>query len=320
MIRRILVPLDGTPFSECAIPYAVAIARRAQAVLELVHVHVPKLHDAPAAVTPYAYQHAPDYSVIADDDEFDAEAHWLEEHAARLRETTGLTISAFTVTGHPAETLCEEVAALAADLVIMATHARTGIDRLRFPAVADVVVRHAAAPVLLIPPAEDGTSAQAPTKFRRMLIPLDGSAFSEQVLPAARTLAFLMGAQPWLLHVVTPYSPPLRSDPAPGAIGDNPRAGEEYLAGVARAMAGINGSVVTTTMLDRRPADAICEAANDPDVDLVAMATHGRGGLSRLLLGSTGDEVVRHTNKPVLLFRPSTADALRDVFDPYSVR
>jgi len=313
MIRRILVPLDGTAFSESAIPWAVAIARHADATLELVHVHVPKLHDVPAAVTPYAYQHAPDYSVIADDEAFDAEASWLEERASKLRDSTGLPVAASTVVGHPAETLCEEVAALGVDLVVMATHARAGFERYRFPAVAELLVRHAAAPVLLIPPAEGTGTERLPVRFRRMLIPLDGSAFSEQILPAARTLSLLTGAQPWLLHVVRPYSPPTRND-------DNgyPLNGDDYLATIAHSLTPVTGTATTTTMVDQRPADAICEAACDPDVDLIAMATHGRGGLSRVVLGSTGDEVVRNTDKPVLLYRPRVADALRNVFDPYT--
>jgi len=313
MIRCILVPLDGTPFSESAIPWAVAIARSANAALELVHVHVPKLHDVPAAVTPYAYQHAPDYSVIADDEEFDAEASWLENRAFELRARTGLAVSASTVVGHPAETLCEEVVALGADLVVMATHARAGFERYRFPAVADLLVRHASAPVLLIPPAEGTDTERLPVQFRRMLVPLDGSAFSEQILPAVRSFGQLTGAQPWLLHVVTPYSPTTRTDDDGYALN-----GDEYLATIAHSLTPVTGPVTTTTMVDRRPADAICEAASEPEVDLIAMATHGRGGMSRVLLGSTGDEVVRSTSKPVLLFRPRVTDALRDAFDPYT--
>lgn len=322
MIRRILVPLDGTAFSEYAIPFAVALARRAPATLELVHVHVPKLHDGAAAVTPFSYENAPDYAVIEDDEEFDGEVAWLEARAHALRAETGLPVVAYTVTGDPGETLCEEVAALSADLVVMATHARGGIERVRLGSIADIVVRHATAPVLLVHPPNGEATPPVDPQFRRMLIPLDGSTFSEQVLIHARDLARVTGAQPWLLHVVSPFPPASRrgSLSEAGAIERQHQTGEEYLASIAHAISPVTGAVLTTTVVDRRPAAAICDAASDPNVDIIAIATHGRGGISRWLLGSTGDEVMRSTHKPVLLFRPRVNDLLRDVFEVYGTR
>lgn len=319
MIRRIVVPLDGTAFGEYAIPWAVAIARQARATIELVHVHVPHQHDHMSSITPFAYEHAPDYDLVDDDEELDAEMQWLIRRAQELRAETGLPILARTVRGRVGEALCEECAALAADLVVMATHARGGFERVRLGSVGDTIVRQVSAPVLLIRPPD--AEATPPTKpaFRRILVPLDGSAFSEQVLPHVRELARSTGAQPWLLHVVSPNLGASRrgSRNEEGTIEKRFRAGESYLEGVAAALGETTEPVLTTTLVDRLPAAAIKEAASDAQVDMIAIATHGRGGISRLLLGSTGDEVVRNAGKPVLLYRPRVSDELRDVFDVY---
>ncbi len=318
MIRRILVPVDGTPFGEYAIPYAVALATRACATIELVHVHVPVLPEPGPAISPFAAR-APDYGWIGGQHALDRAAEWLEVRARALHATTGLEVVARTVRGRPGEALCEEIAALRADLVVMATHARGGLKRARLGSIADLVVRHAAAPVLLVHPPDETASPPLQPTFRRILIPLDGSRFSEQILPHARELSRLTGAQPLLLHVVVPFPPASRRGSLRDAetVEEQRRCGTEYLGDIARGLMARTGPVATLTCIDRRTPVAILEVANDPAIDVIALATHGRGGASRLLFGSTSDEVVRHTTKPVLLYRPHAADLLRDVFSVY---
>lgn len=317
MIRRIIVPLDGTAFGEYAIPYAVAIARRAKAAIELVHVRLPRT----LVVT---LPPAADSGIVPVDDIaplFD-DAEWLEERARALRATTGLRVVARTVCGHPGEALCEEIAALATDLVVMSTHARGGLLRMRLGSVGDMLVRHAAAPVLLVQPPEQTAAPPAEPQFRRVLIPLDGSPFAEQVLAPAGELMHLTGARPWLLHVVAPLPGPARRHTRidDRTVHEQQRNAEEYLAGIARALGHDDRPITCTTVIGRQPACVIRDAAAQPDVDIVALATHGRGGITRLLVGSTGDVVLRSVTKPVLLYRPSVGDPLRGVFDPYGER
>ena len=228
MIHRILVPLDGTAFGEYALSYAVPLARRAHAAIALVHVR-------------------PDFAPEPD-------PHWLERRAHSLRLTGRVAVLARTIQGSIAEALCEEVAGLKTDLVVMATHARTGLSRARLGSVGDVLVRQAAAPVLLVQPPDETATPPYDPAFKRILIALDGSAFARQILPHAREFARVSGA----------------------------------------ALAFVR-AVAT---------DAIIEAAGAHGADVIAVATHGRGGVSRLLVGSTADALVRSTNIPVLLFRP----------------
>lgn len=228
MIHRILVPLDGTAFGEYALSHAVTLARRAHAAIALVHVR-PGFEPEP-------------------------NARWLERRAHALRITGHVAVLARTIQGSIAEALCEEIAGLKTDLVVMATHARSGLSRARLGSVGDVLVRQAAAPVLLLqPPGEAAPSPRAPG-FKRILVALDGSAFARQVLPHARELSRVSGA----------------------------------------ALSFVRTSATSE----------VSAAATARGADIIAIATHGRGGLSRLLLGSTADELVRSTSTPVLLFRP----------------
>ena len=239
MIHRILVPLDGTAFGEYALSHAVALAQRAHAAIALVHVRP-------------GFEAEPD-------------PHWLERRAHALRITGNVAVLARTIQGTIAEALCEEIAGLKTDLVVMATHARSGLSRARLGSVGDVLVRQAAAPVLLLQPPSEAASPPRSAGFRRILVVLDGSAFGRQVLPHARELSRVTGAA--LSFVRT----------------------------------SITGEIIA--------------AATTRGADIIAIATHGRGGLSRLLLGSMADELVRSTSTPVLLFRPGPS-ALRRVLVP----
>jgi len=146
--------------------------------------------------------------------------------------------------------------------------------------------------------------------MERILVPLDGSALSEAIVPAAEVLARDYGAGLLLLRVV-----PTRTAPGSGVLEPDARAGraEAYLGRIAedlqrRGVSQVRRSVwYWSGQVDR----AIAEAALQNRVDLIAMTTHGRGGLSRLLLGSVAESVVRRAPAPVLLVRgqPSWRDA-----------
>lgn len=163
-------------------------------------------------------------------------------------------------------------------------------------------------------PAEPATS----TELRRILVPLDGSKLAEQVLELARELSELFGTEYWLLRVVEPfqydgYVPP-RDAPTlePDQIHVLDNEAHTYLRDVAAEMR-CEGCVVEARVVQaHRAAPAILDAAEYYDSDLIALATHGRGGLRRVLLGSVADTVVRGAACPVLVLRPrqpATTDA-----------
>lgn len=305
MLRTLLVPLDGSSFGEHALPYAGHIAEATGARIELAHVHLPHVPETDVeGITPYQFERVVEYDHQADSTAVESERRQLQERAARLAEGGGIETGARVLRGSVAATLHRHAEALRADLVVMASHGRGGLSRAWLGSVADYLIRHASMPVLLVRP--DETRASRPEALARILVPLDGSSFSEQVLGPLTDLAEPLQARVTLLRVLTPVmrygGPPAELDSEP-VMQERASAGE-YLQGLASRLARILPEVDTDVVAHPQAATAILDAADRHACGLIALATHGRGGIARLLLGSTADKVVRATGVPVLAFRP----------------
>lgn len=282
MYHRVMVPLDGTSFGEHAIPTALRIASRTGAAVDLVHVHVRLPDDGLSAFTPYQYQQVTRHYVTWDDENLRRELAELQEKADSLARESGLSVTARILSGEVVDALHTEADRFHADLIVMATHARTGLARARAGSVADVVVRRATMPVLLLQPTDGAETAAPAPPFRRVLVPLDGSPFSEEVLDPAEAFARVHDAELRLIHVVE-------------------RRG--WLHRGHRQVAGASARPVETVDAVR-VRDGILDAARRWDADVIAIATHGRGGVSRMLVGSTASDLLAGTHLPVLLHRP----------------
>lgn len=292
--RTILVPLDGSPFGEQALPFAAGAALRTGAVLQLVHVH---RSDTVETITP--------------DPRWDEAFRRQQEEylAAVAREVSrrhGVEARTEVVTGTPVYTLVQWTEKPGADLVVMTTHGRSGISRLWLGSVADGMVRGAKIPVLLIRPDEDDSPDRPAAEFREVLVPLDGSRLSEQVLERVLALTGVQDVRYTLLHIVAPA---LRLD-GKGLHVDEAREAElearaaEQLAATARRLHERGPEVRYEVVAHPVPPQYIVEYAEEHSIELIAMTTHGRGGLSRLILGSVADKVLRASPVPLLLYRP----------------
>ncbi len=142
-------------------------------------------------------------------------------------------------------------------------------------------------------------------KLGKMLIPLDGSPLAEAVLPRAVELAKDSGAKVELLRAVEAYTLP-GVDPTEAQI-KVVEEGEAYLRDVAGRLKAEGVRSVETSVWYGPAANAIVEAARLHKVDLIAMTTHGRSGLGRLILGSVAESVLRGTTVPILLIRAARA-------------
>ncbi len=279
MIRRIVVPLDGSAFAEYALPFALEVARATGAALELVHVDS-GTHRAHGSAEP------------SDADER------LDALAARLETETGVPTTARVLRGVVAATL-EAYVRAGDDLVVMATHGRSGPSRAWLGSVADELVRRVDAPVLLVRPPDTLTAAPPLPRFERVLVPLDGSGFAEKVLDALAPLFDALDSRLTLLAAVP------TEDAASKFIGpalynveeERTRLGD-YLRSVEERFPRASTREVVVAPSAAR---AILRRAESDDCDLVAMATHRRGGLGRLVLGSVADKVLRGSRRPVLL-------------------
>jgi nucleotide-binding universal stress UspA family protein len=309
MYRSILVPLDGSEFGEQALPLALSIARRAGASLRLVHVAIP-------LVTNYA-----EAFVMPDDLEARVrarQADYLNETASRLLVSSLVPVTTALLDGDVVTAIRDHAAAAGVDLVVMTTHGRGPLGRFWLGSVADELVRRLPIPLLLVRPSDRPPEPGHEPVLRHLLIPLDGSPLAEQIIEPAVALGTLMDADYTLLRVLEPMLPvgyPLEG----GTIGEATRklldqvqtAHEElrrearrYLAGIAEDLQerGLHAQVRVTTA--DQPAAAILDAATPPACDLVAVETHGRRGLTRVLLGSVADKLIRGAPVPVLVHRP----------------
>ncbi|HKJ93922.1 MAG TPA: universal stress protein [Longimicrobiales bacterium] len=306
MYERIVVPLDGSGFGDAALPFAESIARRSGAAVDLVHVHLPAARTpSQASLTPYRYE-----GVEAAEHPFDVEcqereAAEIEDRARRMLHGAGVPASTRILHGPVPAALAQDARAASADLVVMATHGGVSPTGARMKSVAEQLVRHLDGPFLLLrpDPVRDGRIEPG---FSRILVALDGSAFSEQILGPAVEMARLYDARLLLALVVSPAaSVGLRVvglDPA--GLQARRDDAEAYLTRLAAQLAARVPEPDVLVRVGRHAAASILECARTEGADLVAMATHGRGGVSRLLLGSTAQEVVRRSDRPLLLYRP----------------
>jgi nucleotide-binding universal stress UspA family protein len=304
MYRSLLVPLDGSAFGEQALPAALSIARRAGAALRVVHVHVPYTLTYGDSLAPFAD--------AVEERTLRSEHGYLDELTQKLASATSLPVTFALIEGTAvAEKLEADAAANQIELIVMTTHGRGPMSRLWLGSVADELVRRSSTPILMIRPGNQSLDLSQETAFQHILVPLDGSDCAEQALEQAIALGSLMQSQYTLVRVVGVLVP-LRPDPlsyaAVGAIQpslEERRAqAEAYLQQKAGALRQRGLTVETQTIIDHQPALAILNAAQVLNADLIAMTTHGYRGLTRLLLGSVADKVLRGASTPVLLQRP----------------
>lgn len=307
MFRTVLVPFDGSSFGDQAVPMAVAIARRTGATLHLLHVHVPAIPlSAMGEVSPLSIDPA------WEREGRERERAHLTEVADGVREQERLQVAATLLDGIVPDAILAHAGDIDADLIVMATHGRGGVSRAWLGSVADEIMRRTTIPVLLVrPEAVEGEAPRIVPSLGRVLVPLDGSPLAEQVLDAARSLAEATDGELVLLRVT---SPPYLTTFAPDApiivIDDQMLAAEReeatrYLDHIAAELREAGLRVETMLVQHARPAQAILVAAANARVGTVAIATHGRGGLARLFLGSVADKVIRGGSRTTLVVRPA---------------
>lgn len=297
--RSILVPLDGSALAEQALPIAVAIAERARSKIKLVLVHPPLLLMEPG----------PAYTKLELAMQ-KADREYLRSLVGRLRERLGRALSSAVLEGPVAPTLARYVRELGTDLLVMTTHGRGGLQRAWLGSVADQLIRTSEVPILIIRPRE-GVGPESFMGLTEVLVPLDGSPLAEAVLEPAAALARLWDSEISLVQVVRPVV--LTSDPPlPFPIGYSDQvtairreSAQDYIRDVAERLreSGVKASGVA--VIGGGTADTLLDLARPERVSLLAVATHGRGGLRRLVLGSVADKLVRAAEVPVLVVRPT---------------
>jgi len=311
MIRSILVPLDGSSFGEHALPLAMTMAKQMSASLNLIHVH--SLLDA-------TYAELQVFDNTLDQELRNKEREYLHEVQKKVQDRLSVPVTIRNVDGDVATVIREQAASLQASWVVMATHGRGPMGRFWLGSVADELARSLPISLVLVHPGEGTPDLSKDAPIQHMLIPLDGTPAAENILEPALTLGLASKADFTLLRVVTPVYPmTLPAEPAIfGSVAtdvmervekmhaDLKREANAYLDKTADQLRqrhpGIQ--VLTRVVIEEQPGVAILDCAKAP-IDMVAIESHGRGGLSRMLLGSTADKVIRGSKLPVLVHKPT---------------
>jgi len=296
--KQIVVPLDGSAFAESALPLALALSAKTKAAVQLVTVVEP--------IPAFAYE------------EWESAAkEWSEEYLAavadRISVAAGGKVTRALHSGHVVDTLIDAAKVVGADLVVMATHGRGALSRAWLGSVADGVMRRAEIPLLFVRPEDGETPPLEPRKdFETILVPLDGTELSESALAHATELGELFGCAYHLTRIVS-YPIDIASPYLPHTVQMNQTVlaeakadAAEYLEERADLIRKRGLRVTTSVIVDAQAGQGILSEAEAVGCDLIAMATHGRKGVGRLVLGSAADKVLRGTHVPLLLYRPAT--------------
>jgi nucleotide-binding universal stress UspA family protein len=305
MYKVIMVPTDGSGFDREAIRVALRLAERCDAKIRLVRVLATGSFFGMAAAEDPAT--APDLARS----ERDRALSELYALAAECRATSKADISVDLHAGPVNDVLQGYARRNDVDLIVISTHARSGITRLSMGSVTDSLIRHTTIPVLVVKPSTSYLNPQVREAFRRIVVPLDGSSLAEQILSRVLTLANLEEAEITLLNVLVPESYSQREMAAPNLPwwDKDVSVAQSYLFRIATNLRRAGVPVTTDIVISENIAGAIGDFASREKADLIAIATHGRGGLNRMLHGSVADAVMHSTRMSMLVFKPDKVEA-----------
>ncbi len=319
MLKRTLVPLDGSPLAENAVRAAARIARATNGTIVLLRVI-----GVPTTYSPFVYGADMAQSPQLAQDLIDLEQDTAEKYLAditRINLLAGIQVDTTIVPGSAGISILDAAKEESVDVIVMSSHGETGFKRFALGSVAQYVSRHSSVPVLVLHGDEPEPFSSPADSSRSIaaLVALDGSELAEAVLePAAYAVAALAAPNQGRLLLSTVANKQAESVK---------RGSEEFMRDEAKkyltAMVDrIKGSEVGTLNLtigwsieeSKDVANALIEAAESGKVvesseefsgcDLIAIATHGRGGFKRLMAGSVTESILGRTELPMLIVRP----------------
>lgn len=293
MIKRVLIPLDGSELAEKVVPHLVRLVAAERTEILLISA-------LSRAIPAFA-----DLAIPALDEVITLAGSEIEDSVSRVEgqlRQLGFSVSRQYLLGLPSDCILQMAEEEHIDLIAMSTHGRTGVGRALLGSVADQVVRHTQKPVLLT---SSKTVSRTEPSLQTVLVPLDGTRFAESALPFAQRFAQEQGATLLLLRVIEPPNlsePELMSGSSQSleVIQESlVKIATSYLERIRRRLqlAGVNA---TQQVEMGQPAFAITQTANSENVDLIVMSTHGRTGIERLVYGSVASQVIHDATCPIL--------------------
>lgn len=322
MFKRILVPLDGSPRAEGALPVAIRIAKAAgeEGAVLLVRVVNP--------MNEYWTSGALLADATMPQTLIDAEISEASKYLVRITESydfADVTLETAVLFGPVASTILMTATEHKADMIVMCSHGYTGMRRWVMGSITEKVARHSSLPVFILRegyvlPTSHATGETTPAV--RTLVPLDGSPYAKTALvPAAYLTAAFAGKQQGELHLLRVVAPVDEPDDVLEETKIVHKASKYLQATIGHIEEGLVAAPASNLKLtlgwsvavDTDVAAAIVHVAEQGDAagtaskqpfDMVVMATHGRGGLQRWAMGSVTERVLNTTRLPLLVVRP----------------
>ena len=276
MPRDVLIPTDGSPLSVDALE--AAIATFPDGNVTLLYVIDPRY--------------------TTGDDERRPERVFSE--LLDIAERNGVEVDTEIRVGHPSREIIRFSEAAAVDDIIIGSHGRERISRILLGSVAERVLRRAPVPVTIVRP-------QQRLGTEHYVVPIDGSEQSTKALEYA--LSVFPDVETTILHAIDPMETHYGEGQLVHTEAEYERIRDEadQLLADAEDLAGeYDADITTTTIVEwgpNRPADAILNYVDNNDIDHVIMGSHGRSGVSRVLLGSVAETVARRSPAPVTVVR-----------------
>lgn len=304
--RKMLIPLDGSELAEKVLVYAKELAGRLDLDASLLYV-----------CTKDEYQVLPLHRSYVEQ-----VADLLKSQIAAVRGDTGdqskrkgAQVAGHVTVGYPAEEILRFADENKIDLILMATHGRSGVKRWVMGSVADKVLRASKLPVLLVRSGISDDVAYDKWPKKTIVVPLDGSKVAETVLPHVEVLAKQKGLESVEVALLQVSEPPVIQSDYPASMpltweehvkeetARRKRGAEQYLSGVEKRLKDA-GVKVHSEVLVGNPAQEIVACCGKDRYNLIVMATHGRSGVSRWAYGSVAEKVLLGTISPIVVVRP----------------
>lgn len=304
--HEILVPLDFSKSSQETLRHAVTLAKALPGKITLLHVDEPQDISEASGGLPG--------TVMAGRTVAPKPAEERLQALARRSVPSALAGEIIVRRGAAGKAVVAVAKERRSSLIVVATHGYGGIQRVLLGSTAEYIVRHCPCPVLTVRRSalrkRRAAGAASAVRIRSILAPVDLSSPSRQASGYAATLAGQLGAQLTLLHVVPPLSTrrrPLETSRLNARAAEGAKAALAALAQQTPVAPHLHKTAkpVKTRVLFGHAPDEIMREAKESAADLLVIATHGRGGLGRILLGSTAENIVRHAPCPVLVVRRS---------------
>ena len=310
MYRKMLVLLDGSELAEVVFPFAKELTASLDLEVFLLQVYGTSGRELVPAHRAYIEQ----------------AAEWLSHQVENVQDKLGIEakdryakVSGELADGYHADEILRFAEEREIDLILMASHGRSGIRRWRMGSVADKVLRASKVSILFVHASVAATVDTDASPGKSLIVPLDGSTKAEEALPHIEALALQRSIEPVEVALVRVCDPPIApSYYSPELSGVPLNSGEfmeqemtrckqsatEYLAVTAQRLTAL-GIKVKSEVLIGKPAEEIIDYAGKEPQSIVVMATHGRSGLSRLIYGSVAESVLVGVPNPILLAKSS---------------